>query len=196
MASPWQVVSPAVPLPHPVQVCDDRAQTWPVPQPVLSWQVPVTQTPPLQMWPAPYSFAHCVSPAAPALQAPQANCVCAPQIVPVAAQSPLTRQLPAMQEPALQTWFAPYAPVQSAFEAQALQLLAVQTLVVSLQSAATWQLPVVQPPEMQTWPLAHWLSVVQLTQVLLVQIWPLLQPVLSWQLPITQLLPTQMRPSV
>ena len=87
-------------------------------------------------------------------------------------------------------------PVQSAFEAQALQLLAVQTLVVSLQSAATWQLPVVQPPEMQTWPLAHWLSVVQLTQVLLVQIWPLLQPVLSWQLPITQLLPTQMRPSV
>ena len=42
-----------------------------------------------------------------ALQAPQVNGVCAPQIVPVVAQSPLTRQLPAMQEPALQTWFAP-----------------------------------------------------------------------------------------
>jgi len=86
--------------------------------------------------------------------------------------------------------------VQSALEAHAAQLLLAQTLVVSLQSAATRQLPVVQPPDRQSWPLAHWLSVVQLTQVLLVQIWPLLQPALLWQLPMTQVVPTQMRPSV
>jgi hypothetical protein len=93
LASPWQVVSPAAPLPHPAQV--------------LSWQVPGTQTPALQMCPVPYSFVHWVSPAAPALQAPQLNCVCEPQIVPVAAQSPFTRQLPATQEPESHTWFAP-----------------------------------------------------------------------------------------
>jgi hypothetical protein len=103
-ASLWQVASL---LPHPVQVCDDRSQTWPVPQPALSWQVPVTQTPLLQMWPVPYSLAHCVSPAAPALHAPHVKDVCEPQIVPVVAQSPFTRQLPAMQAPALQTWFEP-----------------------------------------------------------------------------------------
>jgi hypothetical protein len=86
--------------------------------------------------------------------------------------------------------------VQSAFEPQALQLLPVQTLVVSLQFAAVLQLPVMHAPEMQSWPVAHSVSVVQLTQVLLVQIWPLLQLALLWQLPITQVVPTQMRPSV
>ncbi len=100
------MASPAVPLPHPVQVCDDKSQTWPVPQPALLWQLPATQTPPLQMWPLPYSLAQSASAFAPP-QAPQKSGVCSPQIVPVAAQSPFTRQLPALHELALQTWFAP-----------------------------------------------------------------------------------------
>jgi hypothetical protein len=37
------------PLPQPPQVCADRLQTWPLPHAVLSWQLPVMQTPPLQM---------------------------------------------------------------------------------------------------------------------------------------------------
>ena len=86
--------------------------------------------------------------------------------------------------------------MQSAFEAHAPQLLLVQTLVVSLQLAAVLQLPAMQAPEMQSWPVAHSVSKVQLTQVLLVQIWPLLQPALLWQLPTTQVVPTHMRPSV
>ena len=86
--------------------------------------------------------------------------------------------------------------MQSLFEAHAPHLLLVQTFVESWQSAAVRQSPVVQPPEMQSWPVAHWVSDVQSTHLLLVQIWPLLQLLLSWQLPITQLLLTQMRPSV
>ena len=86
--------------------------------------------------------------------------------------------------------------MQSAFEAQVLQLFPVQTLVVSLQFAAVLQLPAMQAPEMQSWPVAHSVSTVQATQLLLVQICPLLQPALLWQLPITQVVPTQMRPSV
>ncbi len=45
----WQAVSPLVPLPQPPQVCVDRSQTSPAVQVALSWQVPVTQTLPLQM---------------------------------------------------------------------------------------------------------------------------------------------------
>src|SRR5579884_3629244 len=100
------MLSPLLPLPQPVQVCDVRSQTWPALQPPLSWQVPATQAPPLQMWLAPYSLTHWASALVP-LQAPQVNGVCDPQMRPVAAQSPLVKQLPATQAPALQTWSVP-----------------------------------------------------------------------------------------
>ena len=67
-----------------------------------------------------------------------------------------------------------------------------------LQSLLTWQLPVTQvavaPVPTQTRPVPHCPSVVQGAQTwLAVQIWPLVvHPLLSWQVPITQLFETQM----
>ena len=81
---------------------------------------------------------------------------------------------------------------------QAAQLLLVQTWPAALQLVATRQLPVVQPPDRQSWPVAHWVSAVQSAQLLLTQTWPLLQLLLPWQLPVTQVaaapLPTQILP--
>src|SRR5262245_14538401 len=56
------------------------------------------------------------------------------------------------------------------------------------------QLPAVQPPDRQSWPLLHWSSIEQFAQLLPRQTWPLLQPLLLWQLPVTQSAPTQILP--
>jgi hypothetical protein len=80
--------------------------------------------------------------------------------------------------------------------AQLAQELFVQIWPPALQSVAvTRQFPVVQPPDRQSCPVAHWSSVVQLTQLWVPsQICPLLQVLLVWQFPLTQAVPTQMWP--
>ena len=87
---------------QPSQVWLARLQTSPVAQLVVVWQLPVMQTPPLQRYPVPYSLVQSVS----IVHAPQ-NIVPVLQMVPPAAQSPFTRQLPETQAPEpLQMWSA------------------------------------------------------------------------------------------
>ena len=101
-----------------------------------------------------------------------------------------TRQLPVVQPPERQSW--PLAHWLSC--EQAAQLLLRQTWPL-LQVVLLWQLPATHSPPSQMRPVPQTASLVpQPPQTwLAVQIWPVVvQSLLSWQVPITQLFDTQM----
>jgi hypothetical protein len=109
-------------------------------------------------------------------------------------------QLPEVHAPPLQTWFVPYAVVQSELMLQTPHSLPLQICVALLQSGAVRQSPVTQRLLRQMWfapTLGSFKQALSLAQAphsweVGSQICPPVQVLVSWQLPLIHTPPEQM----